>query len=46
MASAPAAIPALERRQLDLIEPLARLLDDRQAEMGVDIGVAVARESV
>ena len=33
--------PGLERRQLDALEPLARMLDDRQAEMRVDVGVAV-----
>ena len=31
-----------ERRQLDAIEPVARMRDDRQTEMRVDVGVAVA----
>ena len=33
-----------ERRQLDLLEPFARVRDDRQAEVTVDVGVAVTGE--
>ena len=40
-ASAPAAMPCAERRQLDRLEPLARLIDDRQPEVRVHVGVAV-----
>ena len=40
-ASAPAAMPCAERRELDRVEPLARMIDDRQPEVRVDVGVAV-----
>jgi len=33
-----------ERGQLDAIEPFTRLPDDRQADVGIDIGVAVTRK--
>jgi hypothetical protein len=33
-----------ERRQLDRVETLARMRDDRQPEVRVDVGIAMARE--